>query len=93
MKRAYAENGDDWAQKKLNDILEAGYGKPGGVPAIVLVHFFARAKDKDRVILWLEKVYQRHESNIPYLGIDPEFDFVRDDPRFRDIMRRVGRPL
>jgi tetratricopeptide (TPR) repeat protein len=92
LKRGYAENGYDWAQKRLNDILEAGYGKPGGVPAIVLVHFCARTKDKDRVIHWLEKAYQQHDSNVPYLRIDPEFDFVRDDPRFRDIMRRVGLP-
>lgn len=38
LKRGYAENGFAWAQKRVNDILEAGYGRPGGEGAIGLAH-------------------------------------------------------
>jgi TolB-like protein/predicted Ser/Thr protein kinase len=92
LKRGYADNGFAWAQKRINDILEAGYGRPDGVPAIVLAHLYARAGDKDRVIEWLEKAYEEHDSNVPYVRGDPVFDFMRDDPRFQDLVRRMGLP-
>jgi tetratricopeptide (TPR) repeat protein len=92
LKRGYAEKGFIWAQKRLIDILEADYGKPSGVRAIGLFQFCAQAKDKDRVIYWLERAYQQHDSNLPYTRVGPLLDFMRDDPRFQDLVRRVGLP-
>jgi tetratricopeptide (TPR) repeat protein len=92
LKRGYAENGFAWAQKRLNEILEAGYGKPGGMKAIGLARFCGRAGDKGRFFYWLEKAYQEHDSNVPYVRVGANLDLVRDDPRFQDLMRRMGLP-
>jgi adenylate cyclase len=38
----------------------------------------------------LERGYTKHESEIIYLNLDPSWDNVRSDPRFQDLIRRVG---
>jgi len=51
---------------------------------------YAQLGDKDRAIEYLEKTFQRHEHWITYLEVDPRFDSLRDDQRFRDLIRRVS---
>ena len=75
---------------RFADVLASRYGKPGGRRGIILALYYARAGDKERVIQWLEKAYEEHDNNMPYIGSDPIFDVARDDPRFKDLVRRVG---
>jgi len=46
--------------------------------------------DKDKAFEYLEKSFQRREWGIPHLRIDPSLDSLRDDPRFEELVRRVG---
>ena len=48
--------------------------------------------DKERALQWLEEAFRAHETFLPWIGVDPEFDPIRDDPRFADLIRRVGIP-
>jgi len=91
LEKGYAEAGYAGAKKRHADVLAARYGKPGGVRAYGLAHFYAHAGDKEGVIEWLEKAYEEHDRNMPYIG-SPVFDLVRSDPRFQDLVRRVGLP-
>jgi hypothetical protein len=47
--------------------------------------------DRNSAFLWLEKAYQEHAMRIQELP-EPIFDSLRSDPRFRDLMRRLGLP-
>ncbi len=38
----------------------------------------------------LERAFVEHDSQMLYLGIEPHFDSLRTDPRFADLMKRVG---
>jgi len=38
----------------------------------------------------LEKAYTKHEAELIYLKIQPEWDGVRPDPRFQSLLRRIG---
>jgi hypothetical protein len=38
----------------------------------------------------LEKSFSQRESRIPFLKIDKRFDLVQADPRFQDLLHRVG---
>ena len=48
--------------------------------------------DKERAFEWLEKAYRDRDDGIPFLNVDPSWDTVRSDERFKDIVRRVGLP-
>jgi TolB-like protein/Tfp pilus assembly protein PilF len=54
--------------------------------------WYAYAGDKDRCQEWLERAYVGRDPNLPYLWL-PDFDFVRSDPRFRDLLKRMKLPL
>jgi tetratricopeptide (TPR) repeat protein len=75
---------------KAASLLASRYGKPGGRRGIILALYYARAGDAERVIQWLEKGFEEHDNNMPYIGSDPVFDLVHDDPRFQDLVRRIG---
>lgn len=46
--------------------------------------------DKDLAFEWLEKAYEERSELMTWLKVDPRLDSLRSDPRFTDLMRRVG---
>jgi len=48
--------------------------------------------NKDEAFKWLEKSYQDRMWMLGYLKVEPLFDSLRSDPRFADLVRRVGLP-
>jgi TolB-like protein/DNA-binding winged helix-turn-helix (wHTH) protein/Tfp pilus assembly protein PilF len=57
-------------------------------PAII----YSDLGDKDKAFYWLEKCYQGHEHDLVFSKVWPMFDPLRSDPRYKDLMRRVGLP-
>ena len=92
LEQGYAERGFAGASKRLADAQAVRYGRPGAMASYALAHLYAHAREKDRVIEWLEKAYEAHDNNLPYLRAF-DLDLVRDDPRFQDLVRRVGLPV
>jgi len=54
--------------------------------------YYALLGDKDNAFVWLEKAYQLHESELEALRVEPNFDSLRSDPRYADLVRRIGFP-
>ena len=46
--------------------------------------------NKDQAFAYLEKAYSQHSSAPIALKVDPMYDPLRGDPRFQDLVRRVG---
>src|SRR6266498_1781940 len=48
--------------------------------------------DKDQAFAWLEKDFQSRNATMPGFLYLPPLDSLRDDPRFKDLARRIGLP-
>lgn len=46
--------------------------------------------DKEQALAWLEKAYAQHSPVLVALKVEPGYDSLRSDPRFQDLLRRVG---
>jgi tetratricopeptide (TPR) repeat protein len=46
--------------------------------------------EPDEAFKWLENAYAERSSGMPWLKADPKFDSIRSDPRYQDLLRRVG---
>jgi len=49
--------------------------------------------EEDHAMEYLEKSYEEHSHWLMYLHMDPSMDGLRSNPRFQDLLRRVGLPL
>ena len=61
-------------------------------PAFVIATFYARLEQPDEAIKWLEKAYEDRDFRMTVIGVAFEFEKVRSDPRFKDLVRRMGLP-
>jgi hypothetical protein len=57
----------------------------------LIADVYVFAGDTDNAIYWLEKAYEEHDPNLPYL-LNPIYDILRDEPRFREIARKMNLP-
>jgi TolB-like protein/DNA-binding winged helix-turn-helix (wHTH) protein len=88
MARAYATSGYHGALKTWAVALdESGVNRP-----TLIAEAYARLGDKDLAFQWLERAYRERESGMVGLNTDPEWASLRSDPRFKDLVRRVGLP-
>ncbi len=62
------------------------HGAFSNAPEIALV--YVGMNDKDQAMAWLEKAYAERFN--PGVLMRPCFDPLRSDPRFQDLLRRIG---
>jgi adenylate cyclase len=55
-----------------------------------LAQVYAGFGDKDQVFAWLEKDFQMRSGVLPYIAWWVNFDDLRTDPRYADLLRRMG---
>jgi TolB-like protein/DNA-binding winged helix-turn-helix (wHTH) protein/Tfp pilus assembly protein PilF len=60
------------------------------VPAAAFVLAYLALGDYDQAFAWLEQAYNEQSNILLFLKVHPFFDPVRGDPRFADLLRRVG---
>jgi TolB-like protein len=48
--------------------------------------------EKEQAFEWLEKAYRDHSPWLIWLNVDPRFDRLHGDPRYTDLLRRMGLP-
>jgi len=61
-----------------------------GVGTYEIALVYAGLGRKDEAFAWLEKSYQVHDKGLTFLKMDPCVDPLRSDPRFQNLLRRVG---
>ncbi len=91
LERGYADAGYEAAMRSAAEVLVAR-SRTTYVSSMPVLQLFERAGDKEKTLEWLEKAFEEHNPNMPYIGTLPWSDSLRDDPRFRDLLRRMNLP-
>ena len=60
------------------------------VPAAAFVPAYLGLGEYDQAFFWLDEAYKEQSNLLQFLKVHPMFDPVRDDPRFKDLVRHVG---
>ncbi|HEU4390866.1 MAG TPA: winged helix-turn-helix domain-containing protein [Blastocatellia bacterium] len=55
-----------------------------------LAEAYAQLGEKDRALELLERAYDRHSCWMPFLNVHPNLESLRSDPRFLEILKRIG---
>ena len=91
LRQAYAKSGIRgyylWEIRRLREESKRRYVSPAAFACL-----FAALGEKDQTFSYLEKAYEDRDSILPGLQVDPLFDFLRSDPRYQDLLRRMNFP-
>jgi len=86
---AYAASGDEIRARtvllRLENQARQQYVDP---EAFALV--YAGLENKDKAFEWLNKAIDDREGWVTFINVEPMLDSLRLDPRFEDLLRRLG---
>ena len=86
---AYAKMGrKDEAERLLEELKHLSTLRY--VSSALIANIFVGLGDKDRAFEWLEKAYEERDFRMIFLKVAPMLDDLRSDPRFTDLLRRMG---
>jgi tetratricopeptide (TPR) repeat protein len=88
LRRAYESGGiSGYWRKSLEQELRRDYAEPVSVGNI-----YTKLGDKDRAFAWYEKAYQTRSPSLIGMKSSAKVDSLRPDPRYADLVRRIGLP-
>jgi DNA-binding winged helix-turn-helix (wHTH) protein/TolB-like protein/TolA-binding protein len=87
--RCYAVSGETGEARKILEELKEASNR-SHISAASLALIYTGLGDKDQAFQWLQRAYVERDPWLIYLKVDPNYDHLRSDPRFSDLLRRVG---
>jgi len=66
--------------------------KSSNVSPSYIAGIYSTLGERDQAFEWLEKAYQVRDDQLTRIMIDPIFGSIRSDPRYTDLLRRMGLP-
>jgi tetratricopeptide (TPR) repeat protein len=60
------------------------------ISAFLIANVHSGLGEKEQALAWLEKAYKERDGLLVLLNVDAHLDSLRSDPRFKDLLRRVG---
>ena len=70
--------------------LESCDNGPTGSPSFYTSMVYAQMGEIEKAFQWLEKAYQDHELEMYWLKVEPPFQPLHGDPRWKEMLDRVG---
>ena len=91
LEEAMAKSGaEGYWRRTLRNYKESA--KSNYVPSVMVAAACVRTADKECAFRWLERGFEERDDLMINLKVEPIFDAIRSDPRFQDLVRRVGIP-
>jgi tetratricopeptide (TPR) repeat protein len=72
---------------ELKELSQRRYVSPYGIAMI-----YTALGDKEQAFQWLEKANDERNTELVFLKVDPRVDLLRGDPRFQELVKKVGIP-
>jgi TolB-like protein len=66
--------------------------KFGDGMAYQIAYIYAARKNLDRTFYWLDRAYKQHDGGLADLKVDPYFRGLKNDPRYKALLLKVGLP-
>ena len=60
------------------------------LPPYLKVTIYAEFGKKDKALETLDRMYEEREGDLQWIKVDPRLDGLRQDPRFQDLLKRMG---
>jgi len=93
MDRGFRSSGKAGALRGAIEVqLAQRKAKNGYVSPYTIAVNYADLGDKDHAFQWLDLAFQERDGSLIGIRTDPTFDSVRSDPRYGDLVRRIGLP-
>ena len=87
---AYAARGQKTETRKILENLKT-QSQPY-VPPYNVAALYASIGEKEHALEYLQKAYEEGSFYMSWVMVDPELDGIRSDPRYADLLRRMGLP-
>ena len=85
----YAATGKQTEARSVIRELEDKYARKEAIGQDIAA-IYAGLGEKDRALEWLEKDLQVHNDRLPNIRWELQFESLRDDPRFKDLLKRMN---
>ena len=90
--RGYRAGGRDGADRAAAEVALQQRKRGSYVSAYSIAASYADMGDKEHAFQWLNTAYQEHDVLLYQVRIDFNFDSLRSDPRYADLVRKIGLP-
>jgi serine/threonine-protein kinase len=88
MEQGGTESGYAGAMRRAAEAL-AARSERTYIPSVRVARLWAHAGETERALAWLEKSFERRESPLVHLGVAWDWEPLRSDRRFQDLLRRM----
>ncbi|HJQ68073.1 MAG TPA: protein kinase [Blastocatellia bacterium] len=89
LREAYRQGGmRAFWQKRLDMALERS--SETYFPPYFMAELYANLDERDKAFEWLERAFEERAGFLVHIKSEPAFDNLRPDPRFADLLRRIG---
>jgi TolB-like protein/Tfp pilus assembly protein PilF len=85
----YAATGNGTEATKIIEELKTRTAREY-IDPVLIAYIYMLLGEKDEAFVWLERGFQEKAGLMPWLKVEPKVDPLRSDPRFIDLLRRMG---
>jgi TolB-like protein/DNA-binding winged helix-turn-helix (wHTH) protein/Tfp pilus assembly protein PilF len=91
LRKAYASRGPRGYWEKLLELSQRSDNPPEAyTTSDGLAILYARLGEKKKALQALEQAYKERQVHMTEIGVEPAFDALRSEPRFQDLLHRIG---
>ena len=90
LRQEFESGGHTAVLRALLERLDKAAAQGQNVSPSTYADIYTSLGDKEKAFYWLEKVFEMRDVSILQFKIEPANDVLRDDPRYAELLRKIG---